>query len=98
MKNLIDIKDLSVEEIDDLIETAKDIIANKEKYNLDDSIKQIKLSGKEWLDVFDACIEMNRRGVEIKDIEMLNVRCISDKGEYSSKDMTPEMYVVYHTK
>lgn len=32
MKNLIDIKDLSVEEIDDLIETAKDIIANKEKY------------------------------------------------------------------
>ena len=32
MKNLIDIKDLSVEEIDDLIETAKDIMANKEKY------------------------------------------------------------------
>ncbi len=32
MKHLIDIKDLSVEEIDDLIETAKDIMANKEKY------------------------------------------------------------------
>lgn len=33
MKNLIDIKDLSVEEIDELIEKAKDIIANKEKYS-----------------------------------------------------------------
>lgn len=33
MKNLIDIKDLSVEEIDELIETAKDIIANRENYS-----------------------------------------------------------------
>ncbi len=33
MKNLIDIKDLTVEEIDELIETAKDIIANREKYS-----------------------------------------------------------------
>ena len=33
MKHLIDIKDLSVEEIDDLIKVAKDIIANKEKYS-----------------------------------------------------------------
>ena len=33
MENLIDIKDLSVEEIDDLIEVAKDIIANPEKYS-----------------------------------------------------------------
>ena len=73
-------------------------IDGKEFYNLDDSIEQIKLFGKEWLDVYDAAIEMNRRGVDIKDIEMLNVRCISDKGEYSSKDMTPEMYVVYHTR
>ena len=32
MKHLIDIKDLSVEEIDELIEKANDIIANKEKY------------------------------------------------------------------
>ncbi len=32
MKHLIDIKDLSVEEINQLIEVAKDIIANKEKY------------------------------------------------------------------
>ena len=32
MKHLIDITDLNVEEIDELIETAKDIIANKEKY------------------------------------------------------------------
>ena len=31
MKNLIDIKDLSVEEINNLIEVAKDIIQNKEK-------------------------------------------------------------------
>ncbi len=33
MKHLIDIKDLSVEEIDRMIEVAKDIIANKEKYS-----------------------------------------------------------------
>lgn len=32
MKHLIDIKDLSVEEIDELIQKAKDIIENKEKY------------------------------------------------------------------
>ena len=32
MKNLIDIKDLSIVEIDELIETAKDIIENREKY------------------------------------------------------------------
>ncbi len=33
MKHLIDIKDLSIEEIDNLIEVAKDIISNKEKYS-----------------------------------------------------------------
>lgn len=33
MKHLIDIKDLSIEEIDNLIEVAKDIIANPEKYS-----------------------------------------------------------------
>lgn len=32
MRHLIDIKELTVEEIDQLIEVAKDIIANKEKY------------------------------------------------------------------
>lgn len=32
MKHLIDIKDLSTNEIDGLINTAKDIINNKEKY------------------------------------------------------------------
>ena len=32
MKHLIDIKDLSAKEIDELIDVAKDIIANKEKY------------------------------------------------------------------
>ena len=33
MRHLIDIKDLSVEEIDDLISTAKDIMSHKEKYS-----------------------------------------------------------------
>lgn len=33
MKNLIDIKDLSVEEINNLIKVAKDIIENREKYS-----------------------------------------------------------------
>ena len=33
MKHLIDITDLNVEEIDELIEKAKDIISNKEKYS-----------------------------------------------------------------
>ena len=32
MKNLIDIKDLNKQEIDELIKVAKDIIQNKEKY------------------------------------------------------------------
>ena len=33
IKNLIDIKDLSKEEINNLIEVANDIIAHKEKYS-----------------------------------------------------------------
>ena len=33
MKHLIDIKDLSIEEIEELIKVAKDIISNKEKYS-----------------------------------------------------------------
>ena len=33
MKHLIDIKDLSVKEIDDLIEVAKDIINHRDKYS-----------------------------------------------------------------
>ena len=33
MRNLIDIKDFSKEEIDELIKVAKDIISNKEKFN-----------------------------------------------------------------
>ena len=32
MKNLIDIKDVNKQEIDELIKVAKDIIQNKEKY------------------------------------------------------------------
>ena len=32
MKNLIDIKDLNKQEIDELIKVAKDISQNKEKY------------------------------------------------------------------
>lgn len=70
----------------------------KEFYNLDDSIVQIKLDGKEWLDVYDAAIEMNRRGVNIKDIEMLNVRYVSSDGSTGTKDVTPEQYAVYHIR
>ena len=33
MRHLIDIKELSVDEIDELIKVANDIIANKEKYS-----------------------------------------------------------------
>lgn len=70
----------------------------KEIYNLDESIEQIKLFGKEWLDVYDAAIEMNRRGVNIKDIEMLNVRYVSSDGCAGTKDITPEQYAVYHIR
>ena len=45
MKHLIDIKELSVEEIDNLIEVAKDIIANGEKYSH-------KCSGKKLATLF----------------------------------------------
>lgn len=70
----------------------------KEYYNLDESIEQIKLSGKEWLDPFDTAVEMNRRGVDINDIEMLNVRYVSLDGSVGNKDITPEQYVVYHIR
>ena len=33
MKNLIDIKDLSVDEIEELIKVAKDIMQNSDKYS-----------------------------------------------------------------
>ena len=33
MKHLIDIKDLTIEEIQNLIDVAKDIMQNKEKYS-----------------------------------------------------------------
>lgn len=45
MKHLIDIKDLSVEEIDELIKKARDIINNKEKYSK-------KCSGKKLATLF----------------------------------------------
>ncbi|MGN1270888.1 MAG: hypothetical protein ACI4UX_02750 [Clostridia bacterium] len=49
MKHLIDITDLNVEEIDDLIKTAKDIIENKEKI-LKNGLKMTqKITGKNFL-------------------------------------------------
>lgn len=71
---------------------------DKKYYNLDESIEQIKLSGKEWLDPFDTAVEMNRRGVNIHDIEMLSVRYVSEDGHCGRKDMTPEMYAVYNMR
>ena len=44
MKHLIDIKDLSTQEIDELIEVAKDIIKNKEKYSKKFEEKLIKVN------------------------------------------------------
>ncbi|MGN1136993.1 MAG: hypothetical protein ACI4SF_12325, partial [Oscillospiraceae bacterium] len=67
----------------------------KDHYNLDDSIVQIKLSGSAWLHPVDAAVEMNRRGVNIDDIEMLNVRYVSSDGTVGEKDLTPEQYMVY---
>ncbi|MGN0690914.1 MAG: DUF3848 domain-containing protein, partial [Oscillospiraceae bacterium] len=77
-----------------LMRTAHDS-AGKDHYNLDDSIVQIKLSGSEWLHPVDAAVEMNRRGVNIDDIEMLSVRYVSSDGTVGEKDLTPEQYIVY---
>ncbi|MCI7350921.1 MAG: YodL domain-containing protein, partial [Ruminococcus sp.] len=70
-------------------------IEGKDRYNFDDAILQIKLAGSEWLRPVDAVIEMNRRGVDINDIEMLNVRYVSSDGTVGEKDVTPEQYMVY---
>ncbi len=68
----------------------------KDHYNFDDdAILQIKLAGSEWLHPVDAAVEMNRRGVDINDIEMLNVRYVSSDGTVGEKDVTPEQYIVY---
>ncbi|MGN0552456.1 MAG: YodL domain-containing protein, partial [Oscillospiraceae bacterium] len=67
----------------------------KDHYNLDDAIIQIKLAGSPWLHPVDAAVEMNRRGVNINDIEMLNVRYVSSDGTVGEKDLTPEQYIVY---
>ena len=79
-----------------LMRTAHDS-AGKDHYNLDDSIVQIKLSGSEWLHPVDAAVEMNRRGVNIDDIEMLSVRYVSSDGTVGEKDLTPEQYIVYRS-
>ena len=69
----------------------------KDRYNFDDAILQIKLARSEWLRPVDAVVEMNRRGVDINDIEMLNVRYVSSDGTVGEKDVTPEQYMVYLT-
>lgn len=67
----------------------------KVHYNFDDAILQIKLAGSEWLRPVDAVVEMNRRGVDIYDIDMLNIRYVSSDGTVGEKDVTPEQYIVY---
>ena len=65
-------------------------------YDTYSSVKLIKLKGKdEWLDPVDAAVEMNRRGVDLNDIEMLDVNAIDEFNEFSRREITPEQFAVY---
>ena len=67
-------------------------------YDTYSSVTQIKLKGSKWLDPIDAAVEMNRRGVVLDDIEMLNVETIDYLGMYAQKDITPEQFAVYEKR
>ena len=72
----------------------------REYYQIDEAVKAIKLNDREWLNTFDAVVAMNKKGVNVNDIEMLNVHYISADGSTGYKDITPEQYIVYrnHTE
>ena len=72
----------------------------REFYQIDEAVKAIKLNDREWLDTFDAVVAMNKKGVNVNDIEMLNVHYVSADGSSGYKDITPEQYIVYrnHTE
>jgi len=72
----------------------------REYYQIDEAVKAIKLNEREWLDTFDAVVAMNKKGVNVNDIEMLNVHYVSADGSSGYKDITPEQYIVYrnHTE
>lgn len=67
-------------------------------YDTLSSVRQVKLSGKEWLDPFAAAVEMNRRGVDYNDIELVNAAVINSFGYYTEKDMTPEQFAVFNMR
>ena len=78
MRNLIDIMDLSIEEIDNLIEIAKDIIANPEKY-------QEKCRYKKLASVFFEPSTRTRLSFEAAMMELGgNVLGFSDAGSSSA--------------
>lgn len=77
MKHLIDIKDLSVEEIDDLIKVANDIIDNKEKYSQ-------KCNGKKLATLFFEPSTRTRLSFEAAMLELGgNVLGFSESGSSS---------------
>ena len=79
MQNLIDIMDLSLQEIDELIEKAKDIIANPEKY-------QEKCRYKKLATLFFEPSTRTRLSFEAAMMEVVgNVLGFSDAGSSSAK-------------
>lgn len=64
------------------------------------SVQKIKLSGSDWLDTVDAVVEMNRRGVNLDEVEMLQVNTfiINATSKVISKELTPEQFAVYEKR
>lgn len=67
-------------------------------YNTISAVTQIKLKGSDWLDTVDAAVEMNRRGINFDDVELLRTTLAFDNGNYLQKDITPEQFAFYRKK
>ena len=67
-------------------------------YDTYSSVQLIKLKDSEWLHPIDAAVELNRRGVALNDVEMLNVNMIDEYGHFHQRDITPEQFAVYEKR
>lgn len=67
-------------------------------YNTISAVTQIKLKDSDWLDTVDAAVEMNRRGINFDDVELLRTTLAFDEGNYLQKDITPEQFAFYRKK
>ncbi|MCM1381248.1 MAG: YodL domain-containing protein [Muribaculaceae bacterium] len=69
-----------------------------ESYDTLSAIAQVKLAGSEWLAPYDAVVEMNRRGIDLNDIEMLNVNVVDKFGNAEQWDIIPEQLAIFENR